>query len=41
MLVVRQQVKSQGEQPVLAISAAASKNLPELLAAVWQQLGVA
>jgi GTP-binding protein len=39
--VVRQQVKSQGEQPVLAISAAASKNLPELLAAVWQQLGVA
>jgi GTP-binding protein len=39
--VVRQQVKSQGEQPVLAISAAASKNLPELLGAVWQQLGVA
>jgi GTP-binding protein len=39
--MVRQQVKSQGEQPVLAISAAASKNLPELLAAVWQQLGIA
>ena len=38
---VRQQVKSQWEQPVLAISAAASKNLPELLAAVWQQLGIA
>jgi hypothetical protein len=26
---------------VLAISAAAAMNLPELLAAVWQQLGIA
>jgi hypothetical protein len=26
--------------PVLAISAAASKILPKLLAAVWQQLGI-
>ncbi len=37
---VRQQVQSQGGQPVLAISAATSRNLQELLAAVWQQLGI-
>ena len=34
-------VAAQGGQPVLAISAAAAMNLPELLAAVWQQLGIA
>jgi GTP-binding protein len=38
---VRQQVQARGGPPVLAISAAASRNLPELLAAVWQQLGIA
>jgi len=37
---VRQQVQARGGLPVLAISAAASKNLPQLLAAVWQQLGI-
>jgi GTP-binding protein len=35
-----QQVQARGGLPVLAISAAASKNLPQLLAAVWQQLGI-
>ena len=34
-------VQASGDLSVLAISAAASKNLPELLAAVWQQLGIA
>ena len=38
--MLRQQVRTHGEQPVLAISAAASMRLPELLAAVWQQLGI-
>ena len=38
---VSQQVQARGGLPVLAISAAASKNLPQLLAAVWQQLGIA
>jgi GTP-binding protein len=38
---LRQKVQASGDLPVLAISAAASKNLPELLAAVWQQLGIA
>jgi len=33
-------VQARGGEPVLAISAAASMNLPELLAAVWQQLGI-
>ena len=37
---VGQQVQSRGGLPVLAISAAASQNLSELLAAVWQQLGI-
>jgi GTP-binding protein len=37
---VSQQVQAGGGLPVLAISAAASKNLPQLLAAVWQQLGI-
>ena len=37
---VSQQVQARGGLPVLAISAAASKNLPQLLAAVWQQLGI-
>jgi GTP-binding protein len=37
---VSQQVLARGGLPVLAISAAASKNLPQLLAAVWQQLGI-
>ena len=37
---VSQQVQASGGLPVLAISAAASKNLPQLLAAVWQQLGI-
>ena len=37
---VSQQVQARGGLPVLAISAAASKNLPKLLAAVWQQLGI-
>ncbi|MCP9784499.1 GTPase ObgE [Cyanobium sp. WKJ7-Wakatipu] len=37
---VSQQVQAAGGLPVLAISAAASKNLPQLLAAVWQQLGI-
>jgi GTP-binding protein len=37
---VSQQVHARGGLPVLAISAAASKNLPKLLAAVWQQLGI-
>jgi GTP-binding protein len=37
---VSQQVGARGGLPVLAISAAASKNLPQLLAAVWQQLGI-
>jgi len=37
---VNQQVQARGGLPVLAISAAASKNLPQLLAAVWQQLGI-
>ncbi|MDA0717864.1 MAG: GTPase ObgE [Cyanobacteria bacterium] len=37
---VGQQVQASGGLPVLAISAAASKNLPALLAAVWQQLGI-
>lgn len=37
---VSQQVEARGGLPVLAISAAASKNLPQLLAAVWQQLGI-
>jgi GTP-binding protein len=39
--VQAQKVQASGDLPVLAISAAASKNLPELLAAVWQQLGIA
>ncbi|MCP9823095.1 GTPase ObgE [Cyanobium sp. L1E-Cus] len=34
------QVQARGGLPVLAVSAAASKNLPQLLAAVWQQLGI-
>lgn len=38
---LRQQVQAREGPPVLAISAAAAKNLPELLAAVWQQLGIA
>ena len=38
---VSQQVQARGGLPVLAVSAAASKNLPQLLAAVWQQLGIA
>jgi GTP-binding protein len=37
---VSQQVQARGGLPVLAVSAAASKNLPQLLAAVWQQLGI-
>ena len=37
---VSQQVQARGVLPVLAISAAASKNFPKLLAAVWQQLGI-
>ena len=37
---VSQQVQARGGLPVLAISAAASKNLPKLLAAVWQQHGI-
>lgn len=37
---VSRQVQARGGLPVLAISAAASKNLPQLLAAVWQQLGI-
>jgi GTP-binding protein len=37
---VSRQVQTRGGLPVLAISAAASKNLPQLLAAVWQQLGI-
>ena len=37
---VSQQVQASGGLPVLPISAAASKNLPQLLAAVWQQLGI-
>ena len=37
---VSQQVQAGGGLPVLAVSAAASKNLPQLLAAVWQQLGI-
>lgn len=37
---VSQQVQARGGLPVLAISAAASKNLPQLLAAVWQQLDI-
>jgi GTP-binding protein len=37
---VSQQVQARGGLPVMAISAAASKNLPQLLAAVWQQLGI-
>ena len=37
---VSQQVQARGGLPVLVISAAASKNLPQLLAAVWQQLGI-
>ena len=37
---LNQQVQARGGLPVLAISAAASKNLPQLLAAVWQQLGI-
>ena len=39
--ILNRHVSAQGGQPVLAISAAAAKNLPELLAAVWQQLGIA
>ena len=37
---VSQHVQASGGLPVLAISAAASKNLRQLLAAVWQQLGI-
>ena len=37
---VSRQVQARGGLPVLAVSAAASKNLPQLLAAVWQQLGI-
>ena len=37
---VSQQVQAHGGLPVLAVSAATSKNLPQLLAAVWQQLGI-
>lgn len=39
--ILNQHVAAQGAQPVLAISAAAAMNLAELLAAVWQQLGIA
>ncbi len=37
---LRGQIETHVGHPILAISAAASKNLPELLAAVWQQLGI-
>jgi GTP-binding protein len=37
---VSKQVQARGGLPVLAVSAAASKNLPQLLSAVWQQLGI-
>ena len=37
---VSQQVQARGGLPVMAISAAASRNLPQLLAGVWQQLGI-
>jgi GTP-binding protein len=37
---LQQQVVQAAGQPVLAISAAASMNLKELLSAVWQQLGI-
>jgi GTP-binding protein len=37
---VSQQVQARCGLPVLAVSAATSKNLPQLLAAVWQQLGI-
>jgi hypothetical protein len=37
---LRHQVQALVSLPVLAISAAASQNLKQLLDAVWQQLGI-
>jgi putative ribosome biogenesis GTPase RsgA len=36
----RQQLQERWGGPVLAISAAAARNLDQLLAATWQQLGI-